>query len=46
MPISMFNLSHEEINICQIENDTSEDEEVKDYYDEEDMRLLNDDIEI
>ncbi|MDR0604555.1 MAG: plasmid pRiA4b ORF-3 family protein [Bacteroidales bacterium] len=46
MPLSMFNLSHEEIKISHLDNDISEDEETKDYYDEEDMRLLNDDIEI
>ncbi|MDR2410769.1 MAG: plasmid pRiA4b ORF-3 family protein [Bacteroidales bacterium] len=46
MPISMFNLSQDEINASHLDNDMSEEEETKDYYDEEDMRLLNDDIEI
>jgi hypothetical protein len=46
MPLSMFNLSQDELNISHLDNDMSEEEETKDYYDEEDMRLLNDDIEI
>jgi hypothetical protein len=38
--------SHMSLDISDIENDLSEDDEKTDYYDEEDMRSLNDDIEI
>jgi hypothetical protein len=46
IPTTMFHFSPENIDILQIEDESLEDEEEKDYYDEEDMQSLNDDIEI
>ncbi|MDR1182040.1 MAG: plasmid pRiA4b ORF-3 family protein [Bacteroidales bacterium] len=46
IPTSMFNLSPESLNLLDIEDDSLEDEEIKDYYDEEDIQSLNEDIEI
>jgi hypothetical protein len=45
MPKSIH-LSHDNMNISDIDADSLNEEETEDYYDEEDIRSLNDDIEI